>query len=78
MKVCRENAALTVRVCHRVPRIPKEGTVIGVEQPIKERADLILLRSAVIDRVSAILHTHEVTGSSPVAPTTRNYLIDRE
>jgi hypothetical protein len=58
------------RVCHGVPRIPRNGTVIGVEQLIKKKADPILPRSAAIDRVSAILHTHEVRGSSPLAPTT--------
>ena len=57
------------RVCHGVPRIPGNGTTIGCERRIKETADPVLPRSAAVGRGSAILHTHEVTGSSPVAPT---------
>ena len=60
------------RVCHGVPRIPRNRTTIGFERPNEGTADPVLPESAAIDRVSLTLHTHEVTGSSPVAPTTYN------
>jgi hypothetical protein len=61
-------------VCNVVQRIPKNAAADGIERPLHKKADPVLPRSAVIDFDSDEFHTHEVTGSSPVAPTTKpNY-----
>jgi hypothetical protein len=59
-----------VPVCNVVQRIPKKAAADGIELPLNKKADPVLPRSAVIDFDSDEFHTHEVTGSSPIAPTT--------
>jgi hypothetical protein len=57
-------------LCNVVQQIPRDVAMTDRERLIARKADPVLPRPAVISLDSCEFHTHEVSGSSPEAPTT--------